>query len=84
MDFLYANKVRLFRSATEGNILVKIMDINFTPNSTTSPDGISFVFLVIGFSSQYTKDDINKIINEVERTFLKMISLVTFIQSTPF
>ena len=34
MDFLYANKVRLFRSTTEGNILVKIMDINFTPNST--------------------------------------------------
>ena len=34
MDFLYANKVRLFRSATEGNILVKIMDINLTPNAT--------------------------------------------------
>lgn len=34
MNFLYANKVRLFRSATEGNILVKIMDINLTPNST--------------------------------------------------
>lgn len=34
MDFLYANKVRLFRSATEGNMLVKIMDINLTPNST--------------------------------------------------
>ena len=34
MDFLYANKVRLFRSPTEGNILVKIMDINLTPNST--------------------------------------------------
>ena len=34
MDFLYANKIRLFRSATEGNILVKLMDINFTPNST--------------------------------------------------
>lgn len=34
MDFLYANKVRLFRSATEGNILVKIMDINLAPNST--------------------------------------------------
>ena len=33
MDFLYANKVRLFRSATEGNILVKIMDINLTPNA---------------------------------------------------
>ena len=34
MDFLYADKVRLFRSATEGNILIKLMDINFTPNAT--------------------------------------------------
>ena len=34
MDFLYENKVRLFRSATEGNILVKLTDINFTPNAT--------------------------------------------------
>lgn len=33
-DFLHANKVRLFRSATEGNILVKLTDINFTPNAT--------------------------------------------------
>ena len=32
--FLNAHKVRLFRSATEGNILVKLMDINFTPNAT--------------------------------------------------
>lgn len=34
MDFLYDNKVRLFRSATEGNILIKLTDINFTPNAT--------------------------------------------------
>jgi len=33
-EFLHANKVRLFRSATEGNILVKLTDINFTPNAT--------------------------------------------------
>ena len=33
-NFLQAHKVRLFRSATEGNILVKLMDINFTPNAT--------------------------------------------------
>ena len=33
-DFLHENKVRLFRSATEGNILVKLTDINFTPNAT--------------------------------------------------
>lgn len=32
MDFLYENNVKLFRSPTEGNILVKLMDINFTPN----------------------------------------------------
>ena len=34
IDFLYKHNVKLFRSATEGNILVKLMDINFTPNST--------------------------------------------------
>ena len=32
MEFLYKHNVKLFRSATEGNILVKLMDINFTPN----------------------------------------------------
>lgn len=34
IDFLYKNNVKLFRSATEGNILVKLMDISFTPNIT--------------------------------------------------
>ena len=34
MDFLYKNDVKLFRSPTEGNILVKLTDINFTPNQT--------------------------------------------------
>lgn len=33
IDFLYKNNVKLFRSATEGNILVKLMDINFTPEA---------------------------------------------------
>lgn len=33
MEFLYKNNVKLFKSATEGNVLVKIMDINFTPNT---------------------------------------------------
>lgn len=31
MAFLYKHNVKLFRSATEGNILVKLTDINFTP-----------------------------------------------------
>lgn len=30
-EFLHKNNVKLFRSLTEGNILVKLMDINFTP-----------------------------------------------------
>lgn len=34
IDFLHENKVRLFRSPTEGNILIKLTDINFTPNAT--------------------------------------------------
>lgn len=34
MDFLYKHNVKLFKSATEGNILVKLMDISFTPNQT--------------------------------------------------
>ena len=34
MEFLYDNNVKLFRSPTEGNILVKLTDISFTPNQT--------------------------------------------------
>ena len=33
-DFLNKNTVKLFRSATEGNILVKLMNISLTPNAT--------------------------------------------------
>ena len=34
MDFLYEDNVKLFRSTPEGNIMVKLMDINFSPNPT--------------------------------------------------
>lgn len=33
-DFLYNTKVKLFRSPTEGNFLIKLMDIQFQPNQT--------------------------------------------------
>jgi len=33
-NFLYDDEVKLFRSPTEGNFLVKLMDINFQPNQT--------------------------------------------------
>ena len=42
MNFLYKNNIKLFRSATEGNIFVKLMDINFTPNITLSRNIYSF------------------------------------------
>ena len=32
MDFLYEDALVLFRSQTEGNVLVKLMELNFTPN----------------------------------------------------
>lgn len=31
MDFLYKNNIKLWRSATQGNILIKLMDINLQP-----------------------------------------------------
>ena len=34
MDFLHDNTVKLFKSLTEGNVLIKLMDVSFTPNQT--------------------------------------------------
>ena len=34
MNFLYENNIKLFKSPTEGNILVRLMDINLTPNQS--------------------------------------------------
>lgn len=34
IEFLYENNVKLFKSTTQGNILVKLSDISFTPNQT--------------------------------------------------
>ena len=31
IEFLYANNIKLFRSPTEGNMLIKLMDISLTP-----------------------------------------------------
>lgn len=34
LDFLYQNNVKLYKSATQGNLLVKLMNISLTPNAT--------------------------------------------------
>ena len=36
IKFLYQNNVKLYKSTTEGNMLVKLMNISFTPNNTLS------------------------------------------------
>lgn len=33
LDFLYDGKIKLFKSTTEGNILIKLTDISLTPNN---------------------------------------------------
>ena len=53
INFLYQNNIKLFRSATEGNIFVKLMDINFTPNTTLSRRIYSFS------CTAYEADDFN-------------------------
>lgn len=42
LDFLYKNNVKLFRSATEGNILVKLMNISLTPDTVSGRKVYSF------------------------------------------
>lgn len=42
IQFLYRNSVKLYKSTTQGNILVKLMNISFTPNNTLSRHIYSF------------------------------------------
>ena len=41
-EFLYDGQPKLFRSATEGNFIVKIMDVSLTPNATLGRRIVSF------------------------------------------
>lgn len=52
-DFLYSNDVKLFRSPAEGNILVRLMDVSFSPEVTLGR-------MVYSFSATaYEIDEIN-------------------------
>ena len=42
IEFLYSEQPKLFRSATEGNVIVKIMDASFSPNATLGRRIVSF------------------------------------------
>lgn len=42
MEFLYNEEPKLFRSATEGNFIVKVMDVSFAPNATLGRRIVNF------------------------------------------
>ncbi|MBQ9731033.1 MAG: hypothetical protein IJV94_02750 [Bacilli bacterium] len=42
IEFLYSEQPKLFRSATEGNFIVKVMDASFSPNATLGRRIVSF------------------------------------------
>ena len=50
-NFLYSDSVKLFRSPTEGNFLVRLMDVNFQPNQVLGRRLWSFT------STAYEVDD---------------------------
>ena len=87
MDFLHDDTVKLFRSTTEGNILVKLTNINFTPNQQLGR-------LIYNFSATATeiaepsfnnyKDygvistgDISSIVNNIKELFKNDIELIS-------
>lgn len=53
LDFLYDDNLKLFRSPTEGNIIIRLMDVNFQPNQTLGRRLWSFS------SNAYEMDDFN-------------------------
>lgn len=64
-DFLYANDIKLFRSTTEGNILVKLMNIGFQPMQSLGRMIYSFSATAIQVDeptlTNFEKYDIQKI-----------------------
>ncbi len=76
--FLYDNSVKLYKSTTEGNILVKLMNISFTPNNTLSRHIYDFTCTIqeidtfnIQNCSKYNIQIVGQFINETE---VKLIS----------
>ena len=59
LDFLNKNTVKLFRSATEGNILVKLMNISLTPNATLGRRIYSFTCTAYEIDN-FTLENCNK------------------------
>lgn len=59
IEFLYNNDVKLYKSTTQGNMLVKLMNISFTPNNTLSRHIYDFTCTVQEID-QFTIENCNK------------------------
>lgn len=65
IEFLYKNDLKIFRSITEGNIIVKLMDINFTPNDTLGRRLYSFTATAVEINNATLQNYLNyKLINK--------------------
>ena len=60
MKFLESNTVKLFRSLTEGNMLVKLSGVTFTPNMSLGRLVYSFSCTAYEIADSATAEDINK------------------------
>ena len=65
LSFLYDGKVKLYKSNTEGNILVRLLDISLTPD-------VSLGRLIFSFSATITEVDDYNISNCIKYNLLKV------------
>lgn len=72
-DFLYKHNVKLFRSATEGNILVKLMNIDFQPVESLGRRLYSFTATAIEVDEASIKN-YNKYGIQVAGTYEKFVT----------
>ena len=59
LEFLYDDSIKLFKSTTEGNILVKLTDINLTPNQSLGRMVYSFSAIATEVA-EYNMDNCKK------------------------
>lgn len=75
LDFLYEDSVKLFRSTTEGNILVKLMDITLTPNQTLGR-------MLYSFSANAYEIDESNLVNYNKYNIQPSGEIVSYIEGT--
>ena len=63
LEFLHDGKIKLFKSPTEGNIIVRLMDVNLTPNQTLG----RMIYSFTSNASEIAEDNID---NYVKYKFL--------------